>query len=133
VDSTKRIITLYKNNIKLKQYYFADREYEGDGVDFKKIYDTVLIVFFSTNQDYQYVLHPCVNKVFRSYETMAFKGASYGLVEYIECGSGNKQIGYHVNNDDVGPWLKYDSDGKLLERYEAGNDEKLDKLREMKY
>ena len=64
---------------------------------------------------------------------MAYKGASFGQVEYVECGSGNKQIGFHYNNDDVGPWIKYDSDGKEIERFEAGNDVKLEKLKEMKY
>jgi hypothetical protein len=133
VDSTKRIITLYKNNLKLKQYYFADREQGGDGPIRSKIYDTVLIVFFSKGQDYQYVITPCVNRVSRRYETVAYKNNSFGLVEYTECGSDNKEIGFHYNNDNVGPWVKYDSDGKEIERLETGNEEKLEKLKEMKY
>jgi hypothetical protein len=133
VDSVKRIITLYKDNLKLKQYYFADREHEGDGPIGPKIYDTVLIVFFSKGQDYQFVINPCVNKVSRRYETVAYKNNSFGMVEYTECGSGNKEIGFHFNNDNVGPWIKYDSDGKEIERNDAGGEEKLEKLREMKY
>lgn len=133
VDSVKRIITLYKSNIKLKQYYFADREHEGDSPQKTKIYDTVMIVFFSKGQDYQFVVNPCVNKVSRRYETVAYKNNSFGLVEYTECGSNNKEIGFHFNNDNVGPWVKYDSDGKETERFEAGNEEKLEKLKEMKY
>jgi hypothetical protein len=133
VDSTKRIITLYKNNLKLKQYYFADREHEGDGPIGPTIYDTVLIVYFSKGQDYQFVINPCVNKVSRRYETVAYKNNSFGMVEYTDCGGDNKEIGFHYNNDNVGPWIKYDLDGKEIERFDAGNVEKLEKLKEMKY
>lgn len=131
-DSSLQQITLFKNNKKLKQYYFVLREDESDSTGQRKVRDTSMIVFFSADQNFQYVRKPCIKRVYRSMECVAYKGDAYGVVEYNYCGKGTKDIGYQYKNKDVGTWTKYDSIGAETEKIEAGNEKVLLQLADLK-
>jgi len=134
VDSTLRIITYSKNNVRLRTVYYASREVEDDKRNLPRIIDSVLFVYYSTDQKYQFVVTPCVGPAgSRSYETVAVDGASFGWVEYVECATKIKEVGFHHKNDNIGTWIKYDADGNEIQRVEAGHEEKLEYLKNLKF
>lgn len=134
VDSIHHEVTLFKNNKKLKQYYFAARGDDQHENSKSVIYDTAMIVFFSTDQNFQLVKQPLIAKADRSYEGVAYKGDRFGQAEYNYRKDNIKEIGFHFKNLNVGTWIKYDSTGKQDgEKVGNGNDEKLEILKDMKY
>ena len=134
VDSTRRIITYSRNNVRLRAVYYAPRETESDKPGQPRIIDSTLFVYYSTSQLYQFVVTPCVGPAgTRSYETVAMNGASFGWVEYVDCSTKVKEVGFHHNNDNIGTWIKYDADGNEIQRVEAGNEEKLEIFKTLKF
>ncbi len=132
VDTVRHEMTLFKNKKKLKQYFFALRE-DHDENSKKIIYDTAMIIFFSTDQNFQLIKQPQIPKADRSYEGVAYHNDRYGLAEYNYRKGLIKEIGFHFKNLNVGTWVKYDSTGKPAEPVDNGNAEKLEKLKDMKY
>lgn len=133
VDSLHHELTLFKNNKKLKQYYFAERGDQDENLK-SRIYDTAMIVFFSTDQNFQLIKQPLIPKAERSYEGVAYKGDRFGEVEFNYRKDKVKEIGFHFKNLNVGTWVKYDSTGlQEIKKIDNGNAEKLEKLKEMKY
>lgn len=130
-DTVHHELTLLKGNKKLKQYYLAQRK--DQDVNEKKIFDTGMIVMFSTDQNFQYVRQPLIPDVDISYEGVAFKGNRFGAAEYIYKKDKIKETAFHFKNLNVATWIRYDSTGKKLEETDNGNAEKLEQLKEMKY
>ena len=133
VDSVHHELTLFKNDKKLKQFYFAARGDDQNDSSKDIIYDTAMIVFFSTDQNFQLIRQPLIPKADRSYEGVAYHNDRYGLVEYNYRKDHVKEIGFHFKNLNVGTWIKYDSTGKPGVPIDNGNAEKLEKLKDMKY
>jgi len=131
-DSIHHELTLFRNNKKLQQYYLAAREDQSE-TNKAVIYDTAMIVFFSTDQAFQWVRQPLIPKADRSYEGVAYKGNRYGLAEYNYRKDNVKEVGFHIKNLNVGTWKKYDSTGKVSDEVDNGNTDKLAQLSDMKY
>lgn len=132
VDSVHHEITLFKNNKKLQQYFLAERENQSEN-ETTKIYDTAMIVFYSTDQNFQWIRQLIIPQVDKSYEGIGYKNDRFGLAEYIYSKDHVKQIGFHFKNLNVGTWTTYDSTGKQTGQIDNGNTTSLEKLREMKY
>ena len=83
VDTVHHYISYYKNNIMLKQVFFAEREDQNENE--KPVYDTARVILYSTDQRFQLLRQPCVPKSESSYEGVLFKGDRYGTAEYNYC------------------------------------------------
>ncbi len=132
VDSFHKEITLFKNDKKLRQYYYIEKLGQEDVPAEKKMYDTSMIIYYSADQNFQFVQNPCVNRVYRSYECVAYKGDAYGFVKYKLCGLDTVQTGFQFKNQNVGPWTKFDKAGKETDLTETGNDDFLLKIKDLK-
>ncbi len=126
VDSTHHEITFYKRGKTLKHYYLTPILDSNDGRTDR--FDTGMIVYYSTNPDFQYVKQPCRSGIEESYEIVAYKGNRYGLARYAYCDKRGTETGYQFNNLNVGTWITYDSTGAILKQIDAGNTEKLRRL-----
>ncbi|MBI3883900.1 MAG: hypothetical protein HY305_06770 [Sphingobacteriales bacterium] len=129
-DSIKHELHLYKNNKKLKYYYFTP---VTDSTEKIIRYDTAFVIFYSADQDFQLVRKPCITGAERSEETVAYKGNAFGLVKFTYCSRPITETGFRYNNLNVGIWTKYDSEGKVTSETDNGNKDILKKLEEMKY
>lgn len=130
-DSVHHEVTTFKNGKKLKQIFLAQRENQSELEAIK--YDTGMIVYYSSDQNFQFVQQPCIPGAERSYEGVAYKGDRYGMAEYIYCKKDLREIIFHYDNLNVGSLTKYKKDGTLQEELKLGNDEKLEKLRDLKF
>ena len=129
VDTVHHYITYYKNNIMLKQVFFAAREDQNENE--KPVYDTGRVILYSTDQKFQLFRQPCIPKSESSYEGVLFKGDRYGLAEYNYCKKNMREVGFQVKNLNVGIWNSYDSSGKVINTVDNGNVERLEQLKNL--
>ena len=123
VDSVRHEIVTYKNGKLLRHYYFMARVDQNDNTTGQL--DTAMIIYYSTNPDFQFIRQPCHQSAEESYEIVAYKGNRYGLAKYINCRKKGSQTGFQFNNLNVGTWITYDSTGAITKQLDAGNSEKL--------
>ena len=126
VDSVHHEIITYKNGKTLRHYYFTPRFDPSDNET--GILDTGMIIYYSTNPDFQFVRQPCRQGQAESYEIVAYKGNKYGLAKYVNCRKKGSQTGFQYNNLNVGTWTTYDSTGAIVAQVDAGNQDKLTQL-----
>lgn len=130
-DTLRHEITTFKNGKKLIQWYLAKRK---DQPEFEPvIYDTGMIVYYSKDQNFQFVIQPCIQGAERKYEGVAYKGDRYGLAEYNYCRQNLKEMIFIIDNLNVGPLTRSKKDGTDPEVVQLGNDDKLEQLKEMKF
>lgn len=129
VDSVHHETTLYKNGKVIRHYYFTPIADSND-IDTGGL-DTGMVIYYSTNPDFQFVRQPCRPGVPESYEIVAYKGNRYGMAKYFSCDGSGSQTGYQYNNLNVGTWITYDSTGTIAKQVDAGNREKLKSLDSM--
>ncbi len=130
-DSVHNGLILYRNNKKLKQYYFTERENRNEKE--KLIFDTAMVVLYSSDQNFQVVRQLCIPGAERSYEGVTYKGNRFGKAEFVYCHKAIRETGFQYNNLNVGVWTKYDSTGKVIEQKDVGSSDKLKELQNMKY
>lgn len=122
-DTIHHEITLYKNGNVLKHYYLTT---QVDSNDRKiNVYDTAMVIYYSTDQNFQFIQERCIQNKERSYEIVAYKGNRYGFAKYYYCKQRTTETGYQYNNLNVGTWTTYDSTGKVINKVDVGNTAQL--------
>lgn len=111
-------IDMFSNKIKTKHYVIRHG-------------DTIASFFFSHNQNFELVRELCYG-ISRNFEGIRYKGKHYGLAEFRYCDGSLEEQGLRFDGD-VGIWKKWDSTGKLIEKWDNGNEEKLDGLKQIHY
>lgn len=129
IDSTRRTLTLYKRNIKLKQFLFKSNwDITSGNIVFT---DTLGSIFYSTDQKFELVRELCP-AVDRSFEGIKYKGNHIGLATFSYCNGQIKQRGFRFNGD-VGIWKEYNTEGGIINKKDYENADRLNKLKEIKY
>lgn len=128
IDSTRNEITIFRDDRKLKYFYF-NTVIDSFG---KHVFtDTGVSVFYSTDQKFELVRELCP-AIDRSFEGIKYNGEFIGLSEFRYCDGRIKESGYRYYGD-VGPWTEFDSTGKIIRETDKGNENKLKELRKIKY
>lgn len=130
-DSAHRMLTTFKDGKKLKECYFAKRENHDETQP--PVYDTGMIVWYSADQNFQFIRMPCTPRTDRTFEGVAYKGNRYGFAEYQYCKKAIRETGFIFNNFNVGTWTQYDSAGQVVEAKDVGDAEKLRSVEDIHY
>lgn len=130
-DSVHLQWTFFKADKKLKQISLAPRKDQPEGE--KTIYDTAMIVYYSADQNFQFIQQPCIFAAERSYEGVTYKFNRYGYAVFNYCNRKIKETGFYNNNLNVGVWSK-DSAGAVVSQKDFGGLDALEKtMTDLKY
>jgi hypothetical protein len=128
IDSTRNEITIFRDNKKLKYFYFKPKV---DSFGKHVFTDTGVSVFYSKDQKFELVRELCPASD-RSFEGIKYKGVFIGLSEFKYCDGRIKERGFRYYGD-IGTWLEFDSTGKVIKETKRGNEDQLKELKKIKY
>src|SRR5882724_8511314 len=107
-DSAHYYLTLYKANVRLKQFILRPKFDTSGKIVFV---DTLASTLYSTDQNFSLIRELCP-AIERSFEGINYKNVGLlGLTEFKYCDGKIKESGFHYGFQEVGVWAKYDSTG----------------------